>query len=59
MIANQVTEQELMYAVTQRGYYPEGTPIANYAPDFVDGVLIGAWQQVLGLIQANRVNTPF
>ena len=53
------TEQEIMYAVSKRGYYPNETPIANYAPDFVQGVLIGAWDQVFGMIQANREDVPF
>lgn len=55
----QVTPEELIYAVAQKGYYPTNTPIANYDPEFVHGVLIGAWPQVLMMIQMNRNDTPF
>ncbi len=54
-----VQPKEIMYAVTQKGYYPSGTPIANYDPAFVRGVLIGAWPQVEAMILANREDTPF
>lgn len=59
MAENKVTAQELRLVVTQRGYYPEGTLIRNYAPDFVKGCLIAAWTQVFALIEKNRGNTPF
>lgn len=49
-----VFEQEIRAVVGARGYYPEGTPIANYDPDFVSGVLVAAWPQVLGMIQQMR-----
>lgn len=58
MRQNNVTEQEIQLAVGMRGYFPENMPIANYPPDFVQGVLIGAWAQVFGLIQENR-KLPF
>lgn len=58
MRANNVTESEIQLAVGMRGYFPENMPIANYPPDFVQGVLIGAWAQVFGMIQENR-KLPF
>lgn len=58
MRQNNVTESEIQLAVGMRGYFPENMPIANYPPDFVQGVLIGAWAQVFGLIQENR-KLPF
>ena len=54
-----VTEQEIMYAVSLKGYYPNETPIANYDPAFVNGVLISAWPQVSSMVKANRTATPF
>ncbi len=54
MTAAGVTAEEVAKAVEQRGYYPIGTPIANYDPQFVQGVLIGAWQSVLQTIMDNR-----
>lgn len=58
MRQNNVTESEIQLAVGMRGYFPENMPIANYPPDFVQGVLIGAWAQVFGMIQENR-KLPF
>lgn len=58
MRQNNVTEQEIQLAVGMRGYFPENMPIANYPPDFIQGVLIGAWAQVFGMIQENR-KLPF
>jgi len=56
---NAVTVQEIQQVVASRGYYPENTPIENYDPDFISGVLVGAWPQVFQMIQAIRENTPF
>lgn len=58
MIQNQVTELEVKKAVAQKGYYPEDTPVIMYDPGFIDGVLIGAWDQVFTMIKDNRI-LPF
>lgn len=58
MIQNQVTEFEVQKAVAQRGYYPEDTPVIMYDVDFIDGVLVGAWDQVFDMIKDNRI-LPF
>lgn len=47
----QVTEAQIQKAVAQKGYYPEQTPIRNYDPQFIDGVLIAAWTQVCNMIK--------
>ena len=44
--------------VSQKGYYPYNTPIENYDPEFIKGVLIGAWPQVLEMIKQER-KLPF
>lgn len=49
-----VTVEEIQQVVADKGYYPAGTPINNYADDFVDGVLVGAWNQVLNMILEKR-----
>ena len=54
MAANSVTEDEVVKAVTDRGYFPADMKIRDYPKDFVDGVLIGAWQQVLSMILTER-----
>ena len=54
MAANNVTIAEIQAVVAQKGYYPVDTPIANYDPGFIEGVLVGAWPQVFAMIQAAR-----
>lgn len=59
MVQHQVSENEIQIVVSKRGYYPMDTPIANYDLGFVEGVLVGAWQQVLQMIQDTRNDLPF
>lgn len=49
-----VSEEEIQAVVSDRGYYPRATPILNYDPDFISGVLVGAWPQVYGMIEKLR-----
>ena len=58
MSRNGVSAKEIQFAVANRGYFPENMPIQNYPPDFVQGVLIGAWDQVFEMIKTNR-ELPF
>ena len=58
MRANAVTSQEIERAVSEKGLYPLGTPIANYDPAFIDGVLVAAWDQVFAHIKKDR-ELPF
>lgn len=53
-----VLPDEIKSVVSQKGYYPYNTPIENYDPEFVKGVLIGAWPQVLEMIKQER-KLPF
>lgn len=58
MTANNVSEEDIQLAVSMKGYFPQDTPIANYPPDFVNGVLVGAWEQVYEMIkEINKI--PF
>ena len=60
MEANDVQPEEIMYIVSdQKGYYPQGTPIRNYAEDFIQGWCIGMWDKVLETVKKNREETPF
>jgi hypothetical protein len=61
MATNSVTVEEIQKAVASRGYYPVNTPIENYDPGFVQGVLIAAWAQVFQMIKNIRddANMPF
>lgn len=47
MKANMVPEEYIRKAVSAKGYLPEDMPISAYPKDFIDGVLIGAWDQVI------------
>lgn len=58
MRSNAVTSQEIERAVAEKGFYPLGTPIANYDPGFIDGVLVAAWDQVFAHIKKDR-ELPF
>lgn len=58
MKANDVSVEDIETVVTQRGYFPEGTLLKNYPPDFVQGCLISAWDQMYKLIMNNK-DLPF
>lgn len=61
MAANGVGEWDLQEVVADRGYYPSDTPIWNYDPDFISGVLVAAWEQVYGMIKGmwEKAEIPF
>lgn len=59
MTQHGVSEEEIQVVVSEKGYYPMGTPIANYDPGFVNGVLVGAWEQVFNMVKNFRDNIPF
>lgn len=59
MLNHQVSELEIQLVVSQKGYYPVDTPITNYDPGFVEGVLVAAWPQVFAMIQETRASYPF
>ena len=58
MTANSVSEEEIRFAVSSKGYFPELMPIADYPEEFVNAVLVAAWDQVFAMIKENRI-TPF
>lgn len=58
MKENEVTVKEIQMAVASKGYYPMDAPISNYDPNFIQGVLIGAWTQVFEMIKLDR-SLPF
>lgn len=58
MRQNHVSEEEIRFAVSMKGYMPEDMPINQYDPSFIDGCLIGAWSSVFELIKSNR-KVPF
>lgn len=48
-----ITEEQIRKAVAMKGYFPEDMPMEDYPPDFIDGVLIGAWEQIKTFILNN------
>lgn len=53
-----ITEEQIRKAVAMKGYFPEDMPMEDYPPDFIDGVLIGAWEQIKTFI-LNNISVPF
>lgn len=54
MIANSISEEDIRLVVSQRGYFPYDTKIKDYGSDFIEGCLIGAWNQMFNLIMSNK-----
>lgn len=53
-----ITEEQIRKAVAMKGYFPEDMPMKDYPTDFIDGVLIGAWEQIKTFI-LNNISVPF
>lgn len=54
MKTHNVTEKDIQQVVSIKGYYPADTQIKNYDQGFIEGVLVGAWDQV-----HKAMETPF
>lgn len=57
MIANDVDEWDIQNVVAARGYFTSDVPVAKYeeyAPGFIEGCLVAAWDQVYALIKEMR-----
>lgn len=55
MQANRLTVEQIEKAVTKRGYFPEGTGINNYPDEFINQVLVGAFEQIITFIKENNI----
>ena len=58
MVANDVSEEDIQLAVSQRGYFPRDTKIKDYGEEFINGCLIACWQNVFSMIMQNK-DLPF
>lgn len=58
MRSHGVDESDIRLAVSQKGYFPYDMPLNAYPPDFVQGCLIAAWEQVYAIIKDNQ-GVPF
>lgn len=56
---NEVMPAEIQLVVNERGYFPVDMPVQNYPQDFIEGVLIGAWDSVFESVKADRAALPF
>ena len=54
MTAHNVSDDMIRTVVSERGYFPYSTPIANYGEDFINGALISGWSQLLPLLEKVR-----
>lgn len=54
MLANSVCDWDIQMVVSARGYYPNDVNIWDYDPDFINGVLVAAWDQVHAMIKEMR-----
>lgn len=55
MKANNISVIQIMRAVSDKGYFPQGTDINNLPADFVDAVLIGAFDQIKKYIEEKKL----
>lgn len=53
--ADGLTLDQVCRAVEKKGYYEPGTPFHQYAPDFIEQVLVGAWEQIKKFIADNNL----
>lgn len=51
MISSNVNEWDVQRVVEARGYFPGDMPVYDYPKDFIEGVLVGAWDQVYAMIK--------
>lgn len=54
MKSSKITAKEIQKVVENEGYFPAGTPIANYGEDFINGWIIAYWPQISETIIKNR-----
>lgn len=54
MKSSKITAKEIQKVVENEGYFPAGTPIANYGEDFINGWIITYWQQISETIIKSR-----
>ncbi len=59
MAANHVAECEIRAAVAMKNYFPKDMPIKDYPMEFIEGVLIGAWEQVMEIVKKIRAEDEY
>lgn len=56
MASNGVTDSDIQHVVGMKGYFPKDMLIKDYPTEFINGVLISAWEQVYSLIKTEKEN---
>ncbi len=56
MSANGVKDNDIQHVVGMKGYFPADMLIKDYPTEFINGVLVGAWEQVYTLIKTEKEN---
>lgn len=59
MRESDVTPEEVVYVVAQKGYFPADMPFGDYPKDFIDGWMLPFWPQIVEMIRQNREDVPF
>lgn len=59
MAADGITEEDIRRAVSDKGYFPLDMPVKDYPTEFIDGVLVAAWNDVKKLIDEINGGYPF
>jgi len=61
MLANDVCEWDIQNVVAARGYFPADMEVYDYPEDFVNGVLVSAWDKVYAMIREmkEKESIPF
>ena len=54
-----VTPEEVVYVVSQKGYFPADMAFRDYPQDFIDGWMLPCWAQIVAKIEENRTKVPF
>lgn len=54
MKANGVTDRDIQHVVGIKGYFPKDMLIKDYPTEFINGVLVSAWEQVYELIKLEK-----
>lgn len=57
MAQAEMPERTVTESIAKKGYFPKDMPIDEYPDDFIEGVLIGAWDQIVKFIEDERI--PF
>ena len=52
-------KKNIQAVVAPKGYFPPDMPVENLPTEFVNGVLVGAWEQVFEQIKQSPNYIPF